>query len=321
MPTGTRSSRGDGQSLAQFEERKPIGNGPFRFVRADAQRFELERFADHPLAHRVTFSGYELRDLNGSAQIQQALITDEVDVASGVFAPQPVVENFPDHVREVRTPAKWGYGVVFDHADEHFGTREVRQAVAHVIDREQVAEAAAPNTNTGVPIPCGITIGDQQRWLGDGRSAYPDYGVGASQTDAAADLLESAGYSRSDGTWEDESGEPISADFLSPSGWSDWTPASQAIVRRLDEFGFDVSIAVVPGNDLFDRYAEGDFTMGAFYWTPGGSGAAFPYNTARFQVELPVVDGGHGFPTGTGPFPRGPVPGRRPSTRASVWRY
>mgnify|MGYP000356768937 CR=1 FL=1 len=286
------------EDLEQFEDRDPVGNGPFRFESADSRRLHLERFDDHPLADRVTFTGYDFVSVAGLERRREAVMTGRVDADRSLFAPPRVVAEYPDDVREVQTPAKWGYGVVFSHDDEHFGTREVRQALAHVVDRERVAESAGPRTRTALPRPCGIAAGDQERWLGEERDDFPDYGVGSSQTDEAGRLLESVGYTKRGGTWEDEDGDAVSVDYLTPSGWSDFTLATEVVVDALNEFGIEATIATRTTGDLFSTYIEGDFSLGAFYWTPGGVESSFPYAPLRFQVEGGAIAGGHRFPAG-----------------------
>lgn len=288
----------DADEIREYSEDDPIGNGLFRLVESNRRGFVFERFADHPLAHRVTFTEYELRTLTGNSQIHQALLDGQVDVVNQVYAPPRVVANFSDDVREVQIPSKWGYGVLFNYEADHVDTREVRQAIAHVIDRDLVRSNAGARTRTGLDVPCGIPAADQTRWLGGERSAYPDYGAEASQTDEATDALESAGYRKSDGTWTDEHGDAISFDYLTPSGWSDWVPASRTVVEQLNDFGFDVTIESVSSGDLFRRYMESDFTIEAFYWGPAGSEGGFPSFSTRFQIELPVIDGLHNFPSG-----------------------
>ncbi|WP_436932362.1 ABC transporter substrate-binding protein [Halosimplex halobium] len=293
-----RFEGGDGGSLTEFREREPLGNGPFRLAGADSRRFRLERFADHPLADRVTFTSYELRYLPVQRRVHRALLDGTVDAVTNRFTPPRVVADLPEWVREVRIPSKWGYGIVFNHGDEHFGTRAVRQAVAHLVNRERVVRQSGPRTKVPTPVPCGITVDDQARWLGAERSSYPDYGVGTARREAAADRMRSAGYERSGGRWVDGDGAPVSVDYYTPGGWSDWTTASQTVVDALNDFGFDVDLATVPYGELYGTYADGEFAVGALYWTPGASRGAFPYFTGRHQVEGDAIAGGHEFPRG-----------------------
>mgnify|MGYP000117918818 CR=1 FL=1 len=288
----------DANEIRDYVETDPIGNGPFQLVEANTRGFVFERFGDHPLAHRVTFTEYELQTLTDNSQVHRALLEGRVDVVNQVYTPPRVLANFPDHVREVQIPSKWGYGVMFNHDADYVDTREVRQAIAHVVDRELVRSNAGARTRTALDVPCGIATDDIGRWLGAEKSAYPDYGAGASQTDEAADVLESAGYRKSEGTWTDEHGDAISFDYLTPTGWGDWVPASETIVEQLDDFGFEVTIESVSSGDLFRRYMESDFSIGAFYWGPSGSEGGFPYFSTRFQIEVPFLDRAHNFPRG-----------------------
>jgi len=287
----------DQEGLETFEwEEDVVGTGPFQLENKDDQQFDLTRFADHPDADNINFSQYRLLHRPGNEQGHQGLLGGELDVHYSLFTPPPVVANFPDRVEEARPPAKWGYGVVFNHDDPQFAKREVRQAIAHLIDRQAVVDNAGPRTKTAAPVPCGITPNDQERWLGDALEQFETYGVDESQQEAAAELLREAGFEGSIGEgWADENG-PLSVNYKTPSGWTDWTTATETIVDQLNAFGIDASIDQLPTGDFFNAYVESNFQMGAFYWTPGDPKSAFPYFPLRFQIRNPDIGGGHSFP-------------------------
>ncbi|WP_079890560.1 MULTISPECIES: ABC transporter substrate-binding protein [unclassified Halorubrum] len=286
----------DAQEFLRWAWEDPVASGMWSFVSKDQQAFEFERNPEFYNADNINFRRHLIENTGGADAQYQALIAgDHIDGAMSAFAPPEIVEQFADNVVEVNIPAKWGYGIVFNHDDQHFGKREVRQATAHVINRQSLVENAGPRSKFVAPVPCGIAPEDQEYWLDDWQEDFETYGADASQTEEATQLLEDAGYSKSDGTWQDENGNTISGDYYSPAGWNDWTTMTQTVVSQLNDFGFDFSISTLPTNDWFTQYSDSDFAMSSLYWLPGGSRSAFPYFPLRYQLWEPEIGGGHNY--------------------------
>lgn len=284
------------EEFLQWAWEDPVASAMFSFVSKDQQAFEFERNEEFYNADNVNFGTYLIESFGGNTPQHQALIAgDQVDAATSLFTPPEIAERFPDHVVEVNIPAKWGYGIVFNHDDEHFGKRAVRQAVANVINRQALVDNAGPRTKFPAPVPCGIAPNDQEYWLDDWFGDFETYGVDEQRTDRAAQLLRDAGYTRRNGTWRDGSGNTLSGDYYSPAGWTDWTTMTQTVVSQLNDFGFDFSVTTRPTNDWFGQYSNSNFQMGSFYWLPGGSRSAFPYFPLYFQLWATDIGGGHNY--------------------------
>ncbi len=285
----------DESEFLQWEWEDPVASGMFSFVTKDQQAFEFERNSEFYNADNVNFESYLIQSFGGNNAQHQALISgEEVDAASSLFAPPEIVDQFEDHIVEINIPAKWGYGIVFNHDDPHFGQRAVRQAVAHVINRQAIVDNAGPRSKFVSQTPCGIAPQDQEYWLGDWMGDFETYGPESSQTDQATQLLEDAGYAKQDGTWQNSDGT-IGGEYYSPAGWTDWTTMTETVVDQLNSFGFDFSISTLPTNDWFSRYSNNDFTMGSLYWLPGGSRSSFPYFPLRYQLWEEEIGGGHNY--------------------------
>ncbi|MFB6074486.1 MAG: ABC transporter substrate-binding protein [Haloarculaceae archaeon] len=283
---------GNSEDLSTFQDRDPIASGPFTLGSMGQQEGLVNRRDDHPDSGNINFNQYGITFLDGNQAAQQALLNLEVDAAYSLFTPPRVVANMPDAVVEARPPAKWGMCVGVNHDKRHVGERKVRQAIAHVIDREQVIQNAGPRTKATPQIPTGITTDDQERWLGDQMGTYQNYGPGSQNTDKATQLLNDAGYSKDGGTWKDSNGRTVSLPMVVPAGWSDWVSATQTIVDQLSGFGFDAAVnARSYGTVAGQVWANGDFKVASMYWTPGGAQSAFPY----FPLEWQLIHGAHTF--------------------------
>jgi len=286
----------DASEFLRWAWEEPVASGMWSLANKDRQAFEFERNPEFYNADNVNFQTHLIENTGGATAQHQALMAgDHIDGAMSAFTPPEIADQFPDHVVEVNIPAKWGYGIVFNHNDEHFGQRNVRQAVAHVINRQSLVDNAGPKTKFTAPVPCGIAPKDQQYWLDDWYDSFETYGAESSQTEEATQLLEDAGYSKQGGKWRDDSGSTIGGDYFSPAGWSDWTTMTQTVVSQLNEFGFDFSISTKPTNDWFTQYSNSNFGMGSLYWLPGGSRSAFPYFPLRYQLWESEIGGGHNY--------------------------
>jgi len=284
--------------VQSFKWNDPIGNGPWKLDAKNAQEFNFTRSESYYNAQNVNFQTMRVLYRTSNTAIQQGLASGELHGSTSLFVPPGTVETFPDEIEEVNIPAKWGYGMVFNHDDSIFGQREVRQAIAHVINREEMVANGGPRTKFPSEKLCGIAPKDQEAWLGDRFSDFEGYGVGASQTDQAADLMEEAGFSKNGGTWEDGDGNAVTADYLSPAGWTDFTTMTNTIVDQLNSFGFDLSVSTVPPNNWTTRFSNSNFQLGAMYWLPGGARSSFPYFPLRHQLVATAINGGHNWPEG-----------------------
>jgi peptide/nickel transport system substrate-binding protein len=276
-----------------------ITSGAWQYVDRNQQEWNFEPNEEFYDSDNINFTEYSFDAYQGASTPQQDFSTGggRFDSIWSMFAPPETVESFQDYVVEVRSiPAKWGYGMVFNHDDPVFGDRAVRQAIAYVINRQELVDNAGPRTKFPAEVPCGIAPRDIDNWLGDTKSNFETYGVDESDQETATQVLEDAGYTKEDGQWMTPDGETISAEYLTPGGWSDFTTMTETIVDRLNEFGFDLTIASRPTSDWQGAFIDGNFKIGTFYWLPGQSRSAFPYYPLRHQLVNAAIDGGHNYP-------------------------
>jgi peptide/nickel transport system substrate-binding protein len=277
-----------------------VASGPFSFVSKGKQAFEFKANKHFYNYDKFNFNKFLMPSYGGNTAIQQALMNPAqsgVDGSHSLFVPPQTYKQFPDIVTEVNIPAKWGYGVVFNHKDPDFGKRKVRQAVANLIDRKAIVKNAGPRTKFATPTPSGIAPKDQEFWLGNHMDKFDTYGVGERRKDKAAQLLRSAGYSREGGVWTDtRDGSTLGGNYYSPAGWSDWTTMTNSVVSQLNDFGFDLSIATRPTADWTSLLSQSNFRMSSFYWLPGGPRSTFPYYPLRYQLVNDTLSHGHNYP-------------------------
>lgn len=273
------------EAFEQWEWNDPVASGMWSFEGKGSQSFLFSRNEHFYNAGNVNFSTFRITNLGASTMRQQALMGgQEIDGTTALYSPPEIVAEYPDHVEEIQIPTKWGYGIAFDHDHRHFGRRAVRQAIAHVVDRHALVENAGPRTKEPTPIPCGIPPGDQEYWLGEWYDDFETYSPAASDTDTAAAVLREAGYERVDGTWQDSEGDPVEDEYVTPSGWSDWTTMTETVLSQLQAFGFDITMRSENTGDWFQGFSQGDSGIQAMYWLGGDARSSFPHYSLRFQL-------------------------------------
>ena len=277
-----------------------VTSAGFKYSDRNQQEWTFKRNDQFRKADNINFKTYKF-DAYQEASVPQQDFTaggKRFDSSWSMFAPPATVKGFKDYVVEIKSIlAKWGYGMIFNHKDPIFGDRAVRQAIAHVVNRESLVQNAGPRTKFPASVPCGIAPKNIDDWLGDKKGQFESYGVGSSQTKKAATILEDAGYTKQNGTWQNSSGKKIKADYLSPAGWSDYTTMTNTVVDQLNQFGFDLTVSTKPTSDWQGSFINSNFKIGTFYWLPGQSRSTFPYFPLRHQLALNALNGGHNYPT------------------------
>ncbi|WP_129114597.1 ABC transporter substrate-binding protein [Halegenticoccus tardaugens] len=293
--------------LQNYSEPEPIGNGPFAWESADSQRTLLTKFEDHPDVDNVNIPQVEYLYLPENSQRWDALINGKIDGEATLFMPENKVNQLPDSARIGLIPRHWGMGVVFNLEDEQFGDVRVRKAIAHVINRENVAmnSGAGTDSKLAVEIPSGLTgafndeIKDQ--WLDGVVDQFDRY---EPDEEKATTLLRDAGYEKDGDSWVDGNGDPLRAPVKGPQGFTDWIAGAETLVSNLKEFGIQSELIAKDTSTYWGKdYDEGDFVLALQGWASYDQ--SYPYFHFDFiyrsydaedvwnvpsEVEVPPMD-------------------------------
>jgi peptide/nickel transport system substrate-binding protein len=235
--------------LREWAYTDPVGNGPFQYEDAGSRRTLAVKYEDHPSADNINFPNVEWLYLESNTKRWSAIINNEVDGNKALFMPKNQLDQLPDNVVVNRIPVGRGVGIVINWNNEHLAKREVRQAMMHVINREEVATNSGGGTETKIPVdyPSGLSAvfsgRVQDHWLDGVVDQFEGYGRGSAQTDAATALMQEAGYEKDGNAWIDpSSGEQLSFEMKGPGGWPDWMTAGRTVASQLQDFGIDAQI-------------------------------------------------------------------------------
>ncbi|MFB6086981.1 MAG: ABC transporter substrate-binding protein [Haloarculaceae archaeon] len=251
---------------------KPVGCGPFQFKDADTQRTLLTKYSAHPDAGNMNYKEMEYLYMPSNQKRWNALINKQTDGSATLFMPANKVKQLSKAVQITLIPRHWGMGLIFNHSKAPVKDERVRKALAHLINRKNVAKNSGAGTNSKVAVtyPSGLT-GEfnnqiESGWLEGVADEFKTYGRAAKQSEKAAQLLEDAGYQKKNGTWQ-KNGKPLEVPIKCTSAFSDWVAALQTIVAQLKSEGIKAK-AVTQSNSTYwgKSYANGDFVVAMNGW-------------------------------------------------------
>lgn len=242
--------------------------GPFRINETTQRRYVGEAHDGHPAYDALEGVDFEATQTTGNQGILQMGITGDINYIGPIVLSADALEQLPDQYQRNPVADLQGQALFWNHENDHVARQSFRKAVAHVLDRETIAENAAGleyktpvGTPTGIP---GIAQDIPQDWLGD---TYDSLSAYETDEDAATTLLEDDGYSQVDGSWEGPDGEEVSLELVYPGGWTDWVNAGQTINSQLQNFGFDTELETVDAPTWEGETLEnGEFDITPQWW-------------------------------------------------------
>jgi peptide/nickel transport system substrate-binding protein len=266
VPEHVWSSGEAADDPVKFQDAKPVGTGPYEVNPCSANNIAYTANKDYwqpglPKVEKVNYPAYtdnppaNLDLASGEAQwggqfipgIEQSYVAKDKESHHYWFPPTTNVALF------------------FNMEHEVTGNAAVRQALAYAIDREQVSKIGESGYQPAAN-QSGIVLPTYEDWYDKDAAAKYDYE--SVNTDKAAELLASAGYSPD---------KPLELSVITISGYTDWDASLAEIQQQLEPLGVNLTIDDLAGETFEDRLAKGDFDL-AYYSETGGPG---PYYELR----------------------------------------
>jgi len=236
----------------------PVGTGPFVLGSFNSESLVWTRNESYWQADKIRIQeiGYS-KPAEGQAD-QLRLANGEYDF-NAMFIPnveQTYVSRDPDH-------NKYWYasgGVIalaFNLTKAPFNDLNFRKAVAHAINRDDIAQKAQLGY-VNIASQTGLVVPGQEGWL---NPDIPDQGFIPYDPDQALQILTDAGYTKDGDTLKDPDGNEISFTFKIEGGWTDWIQAGNIIQNNLRDIGINVDVQTPAYEVLLDQKKRGDFDM------------------------------------------------------------
>lgn len=295
------------EEVASFEA-DAFGCGPYAVTEVDTNTLFGEPHEGHPVYDIIEGVPLETQRHEGNQGLLELGLAGEVHDIGGIVMSEDNLNQLKDGFHLYSSSDLEGLAVYFNHDNEHLGRENVRRAIAHVLDREQIAiNAAGLDYKNPVEIPTGISgtlTGSPRNWIGDDLDDFDTYSGGE---DEATTLLEDEGYSLESDTWVDPDGETVEFEFVSPGGWTDWENAFVTVESQLSQFGFETELRTRDAPTWDDEtIGGGEYDMTPYWW---GGAAPHPYQGFSALFDSREQEGASIFQSVEVPMPVGDAGG------------
>ena len=253
----------EGKTIAAFAPAKDISAGPFALTRVNPGEALMERNQYFFAADKVSPKQVILKHYSGNQQIWGYMNNGELDSAPYTSMPQNILDQvLKAGYTRTDAPSYVSASIAFNESKAPFDKKEVRQALAYVIDREAVTKVGEPVGGIASPYTTGLIGSQANTFLSDDqKSALNAYKV---DKDKATQLLQSAGMTKdSAGQWHLPDGSQWTITLQTVNGFSDWISASTIVANELTEFGIKTTPAITADFATYQKeMAAGKYAVG-----------------------------------------------------------
>lgn len=290
------------QLLEQFTafhpEVPPPATGPYQIDAASISNAQMTLVKNEKSVFAAQALFDTIVNFNGETDtISAVVLNKDVDYATHGFAPATEQEFLATNIRVLRPPVYSGPALLMNFATlgDAFGDKRARQGIATAIDGDQIGFFSLAESGIPVVYNAGFSDNIITSWLSqediDGLNTYE------TDPDAAAALLEEAGWTKDGDAWMTPAGEEAAFELIFPAEFADWSAAGQALAQQLTDFGIAVEPRAVTQTQQPIDVDKGAFELAIQSW--GNSNNPHPhfsYVTAFFtRNTLAVNNGGEGI--------------------------
>ncbi|MFF1835962.1 ABC transporter substrate-binding protein [Streptomyces sp. NPDC058231] len=298
-----------GKKVSSFAPAKDVSAGPFVVARVNPGSAVLDRNKNFYGVKKIGPSRVVIRHYSGNEQIWGFMKSGELDSAPFTAIPTNVLNQIERAgYKRVDSVSYVDASIAFNQSKAPYDKKEVRQALAHILDRVAATKVGQPVGGIAATAPTGMIRTAAEKWL------TPDQLKGldpyAHDDAKATELLESAGLKKKDGQWILPNGKPWTITLQTVNGFSDWISASTVVANQLTAFGIKTKPALTADFATYKtEMAAGKYDVG--WWLT----ALGPHPYSTFQ-RLYGADNGftavgdkatHSDKKGSGNWMHGPV--------------
>ncbi|MFB6119577.1 MAG: ABC transporter substrate-binding protein [Halobacteriaceae archaeon] len=200
-----------------------------------------------------------------NSQAQNALLqNNEVEMAPLHSPSESIIDSFPKNLQEFKYAAGNSTNLLAQGQHPHFGKPPVRKALLQAIDTQQLLNIANSYTTAKISEPPGLHATQEERFVGqEFQSQFTEYPY---DTEAAAERMRSAGYTKDGSTWMTPDGNRLTAELITAD---DNIQLEATLVSQLNSFGIDTSLTKVTSTQFGSRLDNGNFELAIENWFTG----------------------------------------------------
>ncbi len=279
--------------LQEFNEFRPedmVVLGPYKIDAASITESQmiLTKVETSHWADIVRFD--RIVNYNGETPVVTPLVlSGDVDYATHGFPPATEREFLSLGYRIIRPPVYTGPALYFNHKIHPFEMKEVRQALAYAINKEENGFIALAESAKAPVCMCGFSDNLTALWLNEEDSSQLN--PYAYNVETAEGILTDLGFTRdTDGVWLDDTGARMEFELTAPAEFADWSASAENVAEQLTNFGFKVAFRGVNFNQHPIDVNEGNFQLAIRAWGAGNPHPAFSYE-ADFNTHNAFFSG------------------------------
>ncbi|MEV6281296.1 ABC transporter substrate-binding protein [Kribbella sp. NPDC051770] len=296
------------KDLAAMKVDKLIGNGPFQLENITTKEAKLVKWKDFWDSSKIKFAG--IRYLNGSTQtVYPQLFSGNVHL-SNVYMPPPILNRWKTTPESnTALPLGFGFAIIFNSNQKPLDSKAVRQALAYVIPRQQISEAAYGTDDaaggTWKEVNTGISPTLEELYLKpDQLAKLNKYPVDLAKATA---LLQGEGFTKKGDQWIKPDGKPFTMRFTVNAETTDIVTSFNSAAKALTAFGIKSDVNATSGAQQDADQHNGDFQAGMAF--VGGSNPIAMYNFLLGPGYNFTRQGNYAGKRGIGFGPKKNVPG------------
>jgi peptide/nickel transport system substrate-binding protein len=263
------------QEFNEFRPTEQVVNGPFMIDPDSITNAQMTMVKNDTSywADNVNFD--RIINYNGETDtISAVVLSGDVDYATHGFAPATERSMMEQGIRVLRAPTYSGPALKFNfRALPALADKRVRQAIAHVIDRNENGFVSLAESGVGVEYMSGMSDNFTDTWLSE--DVVSQLNRYEHDLDGATALLEEAGWTKDGDQWMDADGNPAEYELIFPSEFADWSAAGANVAEQLTAFGITVSPRPITFTQIGTDVLEGRFQMAIQGW--GNSANPHPH--------------------------------------------
>ncbi|MBO0810810.1 MAG: hypothetical protein J2P23_02060 [Microlunatus sp.] len=277
--------------LVKYNPKKLNGSGPYQLQSANVSGILYKKWNGFWDAAKITAPYVQVSPMDTSSEYG-ALSSGNIELETdNQFSdPQATALNRQGgtgHYVFIPSPVQQ-VGLVLNFNHYPFNIKEVRQALEYVIDRHDLVKRDMGGTlvqNPAEETPDGINYFEAKQFLTPAQFAKLNhYKV---DTNKAASLLQSAGFTKQNGKWITPKGQPFAFTISEQAGVPYFDEDGLIIAGYLKNFGIDVKVENVDPATYTTKQEAGDFAVSQT-WMDWGQGSPMADFAASFgQASSP----------------------------------
>lgn len=251
-----------GKKITTFAPANDVSAGPFVLKRLNPGEAFLVKNPYFYATKKVKVQNVVFRNYTGNQQIWNYMISGQLDQAPFTAMPSNILDQIlrTSGNKKVVTPSFVGAALAFNQGIYPYNMIAVRQALAHIINRNAVQKIAEPVVGTVSQYSDGMVDAATPQWLSStqAKSLNPySYNV-----QLATQELEKVGFKLVNGNWMMPNGKPWTSSIYTVNGFSDWIEAAKVISSEMTSFGIPTQPNIVSSySQYLQELAQDKFAL------------------------------------------------------------